>query len=53
MLRVFQNDLADPDRFVVTLELVPGRELVINFLKFLLDKPIRFCKTNNKQLSCI
>jgi len=26
MLRVFQNDLADPDRFVVTLELVPGRE---------------------------
>ncbi len=26
MLRIFQNDLADPDRFVVTLELVPGRE---------------------------
>ncbi len=26
MLRVFQNDLADPDRFVITLELVPGRE---------------------------
>ena len=26
MLRVFQNDLVDPDRFVVTLELVPGRE---------------------------
>lgn len=26
MLRVFQNDLADPDRFIVTLELVPGRE---------------------------
>jgi methylenetetrahydrofolate reductase (NADPH) len=26
MLRVFQNDLMDPDRFVVTLELVPGRE---------------------------
>ena len=26
MLRVFQNDLYEPDRFVVTLELVPGRE---------------------------
>jgi methylenetetrahydrofolate reductase (NADPH) len=26
MLRVFQNDLMDPDHFVVTLELVPGRE---------------------------
>ena len=26
MLRVFQNDITDPDRFVVTLELVPGRE---------------------------
>jgi methylenetetrahydrofolate reductase (NADPH) len=26
MLRVFQNDLSDPDRFLVTLELVPGRE---------------------------
>ena len=26
MLRVFQNDLADPGHFVVTLELVPGRE---------------------------
>lgn len=26
MLRVFQFDLADPDHFVVTLELVPGRE---------------------------
>ena len=26
MLRVFQNDLLTPDRFVVTLELVPGRE---------------------------
>jgi methylenetetrahydrofolate reductase (NADH) len=26
MLRVFQIDLADPDHFVVTLELVPGRE---------------------------
>jgi len=26
MLRVFQNDLDDPDRFVVTLELVPGRD---------------------------
>ncbi len=26
MLRVFQSDLYDPDRFVVTLELVPGRE---------------------------
>lgn len=26
MLRVFQNDLLDPKRFVITLELVPGRE---------------------------
>jgi methylenetetrahydrofolate reductase (NADPH) len=26
MLRVFQNDLQDPKRFVITLELVPGRE---------------------------
>ncbi len=26
MLRVFQNDLSDPEQFVVTLELVPGRE---------------------------
>jgi methylenetetrahydrofolate reductase (NADH) len=26
MLRVFQNDLADQDKFIVTLELVPGRE---------------------------
>jgi methylenetetrahydrofolate reductase (NADPH) len=26
MLRVFRNDLFDPGRFVVTLELVPGRE---------------------------
>ena len=26
MLRVFQNDLFDPERFVITLELVPGRE---------------------------
>jgi methylenetetrahydrofolate reductase (NADPH) len=26
MLRVFQNDLQDPGRFVVTMELVPGRE---------------------------
>jgi len=26
MLRVFQNDLQDPRRFVVTMELVPGRE---------------------------
>lgn len=26
MLRVFQQDLADPDQFVVTLELVPGNE---------------------------
>jgi methylenetetrahydrofolate reductase (NADPH) len=26
MLRVFQNDLSDPGRFLVTLELVPGRE---------------------------
>ncbi len=26
MLRVFQNDLADPGHFTITLELVPGRE---------------------------
>jgi methylenetetrahydrofolate reductase (NADPH) len=26
MLRVFQNDIADPDQFVITLELVPGRD---------------------------
>ena len=26
MLRVFQTDLFEPDKFVVTLELVPGRE---------------------------
>ena len=26
MLRVFQNEITDPKRFVVTLELVPGRE---------------------------
>jgi len=26
MLRVFQNDLQDPRRFVITMELVPGRE---------------------------
>ncbi|MFZ3045924.1 MAG: methylenetetrahydrofolate reductase C-terminal domain-containing protein [Desulfatirhabdiaceae bacterium] len=26
MLRVFRNDLLDPNQFVVTLELVPGRE---------------------------
>ena len=26
MLRVFQQDLADPEQFVVTLELVPGNE---------------------------
>ncbi len=26
MLRVLQNDIADPDQFIVTLELVPGRE---------------------------
>ena len=26
MLRVLQNDLSDPDSFVITLELVPGRE---------------------------
>lgn len=26
MLRVFQTDLFDPDKFVVTLELIPGRE---------------------------
>ncbi len=25
MLRIFRHDLADPDKFVVTLELVPGR----------------------------
>jgi methylenetetrahydrofolate reductase (NADPH) len=28
MLRVFQNDILDPKRFVITLELVPGREPV-------------------------
>ncbi|MEJ2638926.1 MAG: hypothetical protein P8010_05070, partial [Desulfosarcinaceae bacterium] len=26
MLRVFQNDLLDPDHFLISLELVPGRE---------------------------
>ena len=26
MLRVFQNDILSPEKFVVTLELVPGRE---------------------------
>ena len=26
MLRVFQNDILDPKQFVITLELVPGRE---------------------------
>lgn len=26
MLRVFQNDIIDPEQFVITLELVPGRE---------------------------
>jgi methylenetetrahydrofolate reductase (NADPH) len=26
MLRVFQNDILNPDHFVITLELVPGRE---------------------------
>ena len=26
MLRVFQNDIVDPDHFTITLELVPGRE---------------------------
>jgi methylenetetrahydrofolate reductase (NADPH) len=26
MLRVFQNDIAQPDHFTITLELVPGRE---------------------------
>ena len=26
MLRVFQTDLLDPERFIITLELVPGRE---------------------------
>ena len=28
MLRVFQNELLNTDRFVVTLELVPGRESI-------------------------
>lgn len=28
MLRVFQNEILDPDQFIVTLELVPGRESV-------------------------
>jgi methylenetetrahydrofolate reductase (NADPH) len=26
MLRVFQTDILNPEQFVVTLELVPGRE---------------------------
>ncbi|MEW6260512.1 MAG: methylenetetrahydrofolate reductase C-terminal domain-containing protein [Thermodesulfobacteriota bacterium] len=26
MLRVFRNDMTDPGRFVITLELIPGRE---------------------------
>ncbi len=26
MLRVFQNDILDPKHFVITMELVPGRE---------------------------
>ena len=26
MLRVFQNDIVDPKQFIITLELVPGRE---------------------------
>lgn len=26
MLRVFRNDMTDPERFVITLELIPGRE---------------------------
>lgn len=26
MLRVFRNDISDPEQFIVTLELVPGRE---------------------------
>ncbi len=26
MLRIFQDDISDPDRFIVTIELVPGRE---------------------------
>lgn len=26
MLRVFQKDIADPEHFIITLELVPGRE---------------------------
>ena len=26
MLKVFQHDLADPEKFIVTLELVPGRD---------------------------
>ena len=25
MLRVFQNDILDPKRFIITVELVPGR----------------------------
>jgi len=28
MLRVFQTDITDPDQFVVTLELVPGKESI-------------------------
>ena len=28
MLRIFQNDIVEPDRFVTTLELVPGRRPV-------------------------
>jgi methylenetetrahydrofolate reductase (NADPH) len=26
MLRVFQNDILDPNRLVITMEIVPGRE---------------------------
>jgi methylenetetrahydrofolate reductase (NADPH) len=28
MLRVFQNDLLNTDNFIITLELVPGKESV-------------------------
>jgi methylenetetrahydrofolate reductase (NADPH) len=29
MIRIFRNDIEDPDRFVVTLELVPGSESLV------------------------
>lgn len=45
MLRVFQQDLADPDRFVVTLELVPGNESAIahrrNWLRPVILPPVK------------